>query len=177
MLKEWLDDLRAALDKEFAGAPRPVCLATVDHEGKPAARMVILRKVDDSGAMFFVSDARSEKNKQLRARSHAEIVIWLSALRQQYRVKGEVVIEKDATLWKELSEPTRAMFFWPPPGEPRAADEAFVRTLPDHAAIPENFEVLALVPAVVERLKLDTFPHERIRQTREMDWTPVRLNP
>src|SRR5687768_9722974 len=121
MLTDWLDPLRAALDREFADRARVVMLATVTHDGAPRARTVVCRSINDEGTHLFVSDARSEKNAQLRRRQEAEVVFWLASQRLQYRLRGPAIPTKrlNTQLWPGLSDATRAMFFWPPPGDAR----------------------------------------------------------
>ena len=77
---EWLETFWAALDDEFGPRPHVATLATVDRAGDPRARSVVCRTVDESG-LYFVSDARSGKNGQLRLNVVAEAVFWLSARR------------------------------------------------------------------------------------------------
>jgi pyridoxamine 5'-phosphate oxidase len=184
MVREWIEVLRAALDDEFGDAQPRVCtLATVDDDGEPVARMVVCRRIDEVGRLYFVSDARSEKNAHLRRLPVAAVVFWLPRRREQIRLRGAFVEILDSLdnppvrqrMWRELSPASRALFAWPQPGADRVADEsAFPRELGDDAAVPPTFEVIILNPNEVDILDLKPHPHER---TRWEGVTKRRLNP
>src|SRR3954469_9056592 len=87
MTLPWLQLLRDALDLEFAeGRPRVATLATVGEDGRPRARNVVVRRIDDDAALHVVSDARSSKNAHLRKTPFAELVLWLPTRREQFRL-------------------------------------------------------------------------------------------
>ena len=184
MLREWVEIVRAALDDEFGdGSPRICTLATVDEDREAAARMVVCRAIDEIGALYFVSDARSEKNAHLRRYPAAAVVFWLPKRREQIRLRGAFVEILDSLnnspvrqrIWRELSDASRALFAWPPPGADRMADEsAFPRELAADATVPPTFEVIILNPNEVEILDLKPHPHER---TRWEGLSKRRLNP
>ena len=81
----WLKD---ALD---AGLPLPnaMTLATVDAAGAPAARIVLLKGVEDGGFVFYSSYA-SRKARELAARGAACLVFLWSELERQVRIEGAV---------------------------------------------------------------------------------------
>jgi pyridoxamine 5'-phosphate oxidase len=114
---EWLDELRAAMEAEKLTGRLIGTLATVDAGGLPRARSVVCRRVDEKGAVWVASDARSGKNEQLRQNPHAELVVWLPTPRLQFRVQGEIRLldakaggDERAKLWRELSDTARALF-------------------------------------------------------------------
>jgi pyridoxamine 5'-phosphate oxidase len=75
-----------------AGLPMPeaMTLATVTRDGKPSARMVLLKQVDDAGFVFFTNYG-SAKAAQLDANPYAALVFYWSKLDRQVRVEGSVV--------------------------------------------------------------------------------------
>src|ERR1043165_136980 len=75
-----------------AGLPMPeaMTLATVTPDGKPSARMVLLKQVDDDGFVFF-TNYRSAKAEQLDANPYAALVFYWPKLDRQVRVEGSVV--------------------------------------------------------------------------------------
>ncbi len=83
--RRWLEEA------ESAGVPEPnaMTLATADAEGDPAARIVLLRGVDDRGFVFF-TDYRSQKGRELEANPRAALVFFWHALERQVRVSGSV---------------------------------------------------------------------------------------
>src|SRR5439155_9562006 len=92
MSAQWQDLLRDALQREFGERLPTVTLATVARDGSPHARMVVCRHIAPEGMHIFSSDARSEKNQEVRNRIDAEIVYWLPSQRMQFRLKGITVI-------------------------------------------------------------------------------------
>lgn len=149
------------------------------------ARSVICRRLKAGGEMVFVSDARSDKNDELRDHPGAEVVFWLAGARMQYRVAGEVAVVRaglvDALhqqVWRELSDATRAMFFWPPGGEPYEATATFEQAVPADIGPPATFELLVLRPTMVDVLDLRRRPHERrIIEATASGWIERRVNP
>lgn len=64
-------------------------LATADRDGKPSARMVLLKGVDDRGFTFF-TNYLSRKGHQLAINPRAALVMYWPALDRQVRVTGRV---------------------------------------------------------------------------------------
>jgi pyridoxamine 5'-phosphate oxidase len=75
-----------------AGQPEPhtMTLATVDAQGRPDARIVMLHDADGHG-WHFASHATSAKGRQLAARPEASLVFYWAAQGRQVRVRGRVV--------------------------------------------------------------------------------------
>ena len=73
-----------------AGIPLPeaMSLATVSH-GKPASRMVLLKRVDSDGFVFF-TNYRSAKAKDLETDPFAALTFFWPQLEKQVRVEGSV---------------------------------------------------------------------------------------
>jgi pyridoxamine 5'-phosphate oxidase len=64
-------------------------LATVDTEGMPDARMVLLKGVDAKGFVFF-TNTQSAKGRELAANPKAAVVFHWKSLRRQVRVRGAI---------------------------------------------------------------------------------------
>jgi len=82
----WLND--AIASKTWL--PEAMTLATATPEGKPSARMVLLKQVDHDGFVFF-TNYNSAKAAQLDANPYAALVFYWSQLDRQVRVEGNVV--------------------------------------------------------------------------------------
>ncbi len=67
--------------------PNAMTLATVDSEGKPAARIVLLKGVDERGFSFYTNH-ESRKGVELAANPSAALVFHWMALERQVRVEG-----------------------------------------------------------------------------------------
>jgi PPOX class probable FMN-dependent enzyme len=186
MTPPWLPILRDALDLEFPpDRPRIAILATVDEHHHPRARSVILRQLDDDGALHLTSDARSAKNQHLLTTPFAELVLYLPQRREQFRLFGPTTLTTTADdpqllshFWNNLSDQARATFTWPAPGHPwKGCDNAFERALPPTTPIPDSFTVITLRPTEVDRLQLSESPHHRTQWRATNGWQPTDLNP
>lgn len=82
---EWLDAARASEPND----PNAMALATVDAEGRPDVRMVLLKDVDARGFTFY-SNQESAKGEQLWANPSAALLFHWKSLRRQVRVRGPV---------------------------------------------------------------------------------------
>ncbi len=179
---DWLDALRTDLDRELGHAPRVATLATVDGQSAEA-RSVVVRGLADDGSLTFTSDARSDKNAQLRANPSATLLFWLAQCKRQYRLAGAAAVlpaddARRAAQWADLSDGARALFLWPPAGRPRVDGESFPPKVAADALVPPSFEVLVLTPTRVETLDLAQVPHLRRRWLRQPDgWTVTTVNP
>lgn len=69
--------------------PNAMTLATADAEGRPSARIVLLRGIDDRGLRFFTNYG-SRKAKELDAGHHASVLFFWPAVERQVRVEGLV---------------------------------------------------------------------------------------
>lgn len=78
-------------DAVDAGLPLPeaMSLSTITPEGKPTARMVLLKRVDAEGFVFF-TNYRSAKARELAANPNASLVFFWPQLERQVRVEGVV---------------------------------------------------------------------------------------
>jgi pyridoxamine 5'-phosphate oxidase len=82
----WFNDAIAAK----LPLPEAMTLATATPDGKPSARMVLLKQVDHDGFVFF-TNYRSLKAEQLDANPYAALVFYWALLDRQVRVEGSVV--------------------------------------------------------------------------------------
>jgi len=81
--QRWLDEAR---NQDEATA---MVLATAGPDGRPDARMVLLKGVDGRGLRFF-TNYESAKAGQLEANPYAALVLFWPALHRQVRVRGPV---------------------------------------------------------------------------------------
>jgi len=86
----WFDEAVAA----NLPLPEAMTLATATPDGKPSARMVLLKQVDEDGFVFF-TNYTSAKAEQLDANPNAALVFYWSRLDRQVRVEGSVVRTSD----------------------------------------------------------------------------------
>jgi pyridoxamine 5'-phosphate oxidase len=84
-VQKWLDDARRAAIKE----PNAMTLATTTRDGKPSARMVLLKGIDDRGFIFH-TNYLSRKGSELAENPRAALVLYWPSLDRQVRITGRV---------------------------------------------------------------------------------------
>jgi pyridoxamine 5'-phosphate oxidase len=77
------------------GNPEAMTLATVDTDGRPNARMVLLKGFDERGFVFY-SNAESIKGHELAAAPKAALTFYWKSLQRQVRLRGSVAVVSDA---------------------------------------------------------------------------------
>jgi len=84
-LRTWLDAAVASKQPE----PTAMTLATATADGRPSARTVLLKGVDERGLLLF-TNLNSRKAKELAENPRAAVVLYWAGLERQVRVTGEV---------------------------------------------------------------------------------------
>lgn len=77
-----------ALDAKLP-EPNAMTVATVDAEGRPAARILLIKGVDARGFVFF-TNYESRKGRELAANPHAALLFHWIELERQVRIEGKV---------------------------------------------------------------------------------------
>ena len=81
----WFGDALAAEPRDA----NAMTLATVDAEGRPSARIVLLKGFDERGFVFF-TNYESRKGRELAENPRGALVFYWSILDRQVRIEGEV---------------------------------------------------------------------------------------
>lgn len=89
--QNWLSD---ATEVEI-NDPNAMALSTVDQQGLPNVRMVLLKEITAEGFVFYTNYG-SQKGQELDASGKAAFVIHWKSLRRQIRVRGLVTRKDDA---------------------------------------------------------------------------------
>ena len=91
----WFD--RWMQDARQTGLPNPnaMTLATIDPDGRPSARIVLLKSIDRQGAVFF-TNRDSRKGLALRAKPRAALLFHWDSLDRQVRIEGAATLVSDA---------------------------------------------------------------------------------
>ncbi len=179
-------------EAEAAGIEQPnaMTLATATPDGRPSARVVLLKGIDAHGFAFF-TNYESRKAGELEANPRAALVLHWTSLHRQVRVTGTV-----ARLSAEESD---AYFATRPHGSQLGAwASAQSRPLEDRAELEACFAALEAEHAGSEvprpphwggyRVEPDEIElwqgranrlHDRVAYTRTPDggWARVRLQP
>ena len=174
----WLKSFRSAI--ETVNIPIVLSLATVDRGGDPRVRSVVCRRVGDDGGLWITSDARSSKNGEVIAHPRVAASCWLIDAGLQFQFNGEAKVDQDydhrLAAWASLKGKSKAAFFGPDPGAPRASADHFVVDSCQEDP-PENFSLIILRPTQVELLDVRPTPHLRWRWVFQSRWQMRELNP
>lgn len=90
-LQTWIDDATAAHIPDA----NAMTVSTVDHQGWPSSRVVLLKGLDAQGLVFY-TNRTSQKGRDLTQHPHAAAVFYWHALSRQVRVRGAVSWTSDA---------------------------------------------------------------------------------
>jgi len=85
LFKRWLEEARSA----GINLAEAMTLATATPEGKPSARLVLLKQADEHGFVFF-TNYHSVKARELDSNPQAALVFYWPLLERQVRVEGRV---------------------------------------------------------------------------------------
>ena len=91
LLELWL---KQAAEAEI-NDPNAMSLATVDAQGMPDVRMVLLKELSEDGLVFYTNE-KSAKGVQLKHTGKAALCFHWKSLRRQVRVRGVVTRVADA---------------------------------------------------------------------------------
>jgi pyridoxamine 5'-phosphate oxidase len=83
---EWFD--KACATQEIV-EPTAMCLATVDENNCPSARMILLKGFDERGFCFY-TNLTSRKGKELAQNNNVALCFYWGALGRQVRIEGAV---------------------------------------------------------------------------------------
>ncbi len=87
--KSWLAEAEA----QEINDPNAIALATVDADGLPNVRMVLLKDIEDAAFVFYTNYG-SKKGQEITASGKAAFVMHWKSLRRQVRVRGLVSREE-----------------------------------------------------------------------------------
>ena len=164
-------------------------LATVDEDGAPDARMVLLKGFGPDGFRFF-TNYESAKARQLDAGGQAAIVVYWRELDRQVRARGAVrrLPAEDSDAYFATRPPEAQLGAWASPQSRPIGDraeldakleEARERFGDDEIPRPEHWGGYLLEPETIEFWQGQAARlHDRFLYVRERDgWRIDRLAP
>jgi pyridoxamine 5'-phosphate oxidase len=174
--------------------PEATALATATPDGRPSARMVLLKHADERGFGFH-TNYESRKGGELAANPHAALLFHWQAPKQlspgrQVRVEGwvERVAAEESEEYFRTRPPASRLAAWASPQSRPLADRAELERLFAGAEerfrgldvpLPPHWGGFRLVPEAYEFWQHgDDRLHDRVRYERDGgDWRRVRLAP
>ena len=183
----WLEEATASEPRD----PTAMTLATVDGDGLPNARMVLLKGADARGFVFF-TNMGSQKGRELDAHPKAALVFHWKSLNKQVRVRGAVehVTDEEADAYFATRAKQAQIGAWASqqsrPLESRLAFEKAIAVYAAKYALgtvprPPYWSGYRIVPRVMEFWQDRPFRlHDRIEFRRERPgagWSKTRLYP
>jgi pyridoxamine 5'-phosphate oxidase len=187
LFADWFEEATRAEPSD----PTAMALATVDDDGLPNVRMVLLKGYDERGFVFY-TNTLSPKGRELDAAAKAAAVFHWKSLKRQVRLRGAVerVSEAEADAYFATRTKGSQIGAW-------ASQQSM--PLPDRFALekavalytakyglatvprPPHWSGYRIIPVAMEFWQDRPFRlHERIQFRRDHDgapWTKTRLYP
>ncbi len=183
---EWFDEAKQTDLKE----PTAMTLATIDEQGMPDARMVLLKGVDSRGFVFY-TNLSSAKGQQLTANPHAALCFYWMPLGRQVRVRGSAALVSDEeadTYFASRDRKSRLGAWASKQSQPLTRRLDLERRVASYAAKfgwgsiprPSFWSGYRVMPVSIEFWQERAFRlHERLRYQRDLEgaWTSKWLFP
>jgi pyridoxamine 5'-phosphate oxidase len=91
LFREWYSEAEA----REVDVPSAMSVATVDAQGRPSSRMVLLKDFDSSGFVFY-TNLESRKGDEIAANTHVALLFHWKSLKRQVRIEGTAALVDDA---------------------------------------------------------------------------------
>jgi len=152
LFRQWFEEAKSSEPND----PEAMALATVDRQGLPNVRMVLMKDFDENGLVFY-SNRESAKGVELAASPRAAALFHWKSLRRQIRVRGDV---------SQLSEGAADAYFRTRPREARIGAWASQQSRP----LESRFAFEKSIALYVAKFALGEVP-------RPPYWVGYRLAP
>lgn len=181
----WFAEAQAA----EAAEANAMVLATASPDGRPSARMVLLKGFDERGFVFF-TDYRSRKGTELEQNPQAALVFHWAELERQVRVTGSVSVvsrEESEVYFHSRPRASRLSTWVSHQSQVISGRDVLERgerqmkqRYPDEVPLPPHWGGFRVMPETVEfwQGRLNRL-HDRLRYSRQKGggWRLERLSP
>jgi pyridoxamine 5'-phosphate oxidase len=150
--KQWFEQALSAQLPE----PNAMTIATATPDGKPSARMVLLKDFDQRGFVFF-TNYNSRKGQELAENPQAALVFWWAELERQVRITGRV---------EKVCETESDQYFYSRPENSRLG-----------AWASHQSEVIASREDLEQRLQELQLKYDHLEVPRPPHWGGLRVVP
>jgi pyridoxamine 5'-phosphate oxidase len=183
----WMDEAKTSEPNEA----NAMAVASVDGEGRPNVRMVLLKEATARGFVFY-TNLESAKGTELLGQKHAALVFHWKTLRKQVRVRGAVsqVSDAEADAYFATRAKDSQIGAWSSPqSRPMQERWEFEKTIAKNAAKyaltkvprPSYWSGFRVTPLEIEFWRDRPFRlHDRLvyrRDTPQSPWATERLYP
>ena len=168
--------------------PNAMTLATVDTNGRPSARIVLLKGLDTRGFVFY-SNYDSRKGRELAVHPFAALVFHWNELERQVRIEGSVTRVSDAesdAYFNSRPVGSRIGAWTSPQSEVVASrdilvgrEKSMIEKFGNHPPRPAHWGGLRVAPTVIEFWQgRSSRLHDRLRyKLTDTGWFIDRLAP
>jgi pyridoxamine 5'-phosphate oxidase len=186
LFADWLEQAMASENPD----PTAMTLSTVERNGQPASRIVLLKKVEEEKLIFY-TNYHSRKAREIRAKSRVAAHFFWPELERQVNITGiaRPIDDEDSDLYFRSRPYESNITAWASPQSEVIPDRAYLEkefekyrkrySNPDEVPRPAYWGGYAILPSRMEfwqggpnRL------HDRIEYTKKEErWYSVRLAP
>lgn len=186
LFARWLEQAQTSGDHE----PTAMTLATVERNGQPSSRIVLLKKIDD-GKLIFFTNYHSKKAREMRVHARVSAHFFWSELERQVKIAGiaRPVDDEDSDLYFQSRPIESNISVWASPQSEIIPHRQYLEK--EYEKYRKKYEKSGKVPRpaywggyAIQPSRIEFWQggrfrlHDRIEYTKKEErWSRVRLAP